>query len=394
MITQPTRILQIVPRISPDVDGVGDYALQLAHQLHDHHQIFSEFLVFRPNPRLRSHVDQFPVHRLENHTVTGLLEQLPKNTSTIFLQYSNYPYLQGKLDAPMWLVDALRLLKQRGLRIVVMFHELPTLRYKQIRCPNPVQRRVSYGLAQVADAVLTNNTAFQQTLSQWTKAPAYCVPNFSTIGELTQVKPLSERTRSLIVFGSSDRTRVYRNNTEAINNICNILNIDTLYDVGRPVEWDHQGLNVNVVRTGFLSADEVSALLAESLAGVFDYRRFPQNLAKSTVYAAYCSHGMLPVCNGHGLKPQDEIMANHHYVTMANLSAFAEPSSLQAIADNAHAHYRQRTLAQCATQFAQVIYPVASAPTVNTGVSGKPKSLIPRSLFTRGNRDRTQKSSS
>ncbi len=368
MTAQPTRILQIVPRLYPDVDGVGDYALQLAQQLYNCSQILSEFLVFRPNPRLQSQVDQFPVHRLENHTVQGMLEQIPANVSTIFLQYSNYPYLQGKLDAPMWLVDALKILKDRGLRIIVMFHELPTLRYKGIHCPNFVQRRVSHGLARVADVVVTNNTAFQQTLSGWTKSPVHCVPNFSTIGEAAAVKPLAERNRSLIVFGSSDRTRVYRNNINTLNNICKILNIDTLYDVGRPVDWDFQGLNMNVVKTGFLPAAEISALMADSLAGVFDYRRFPRNLAKSTVYAAYCSHGLLPVCTGRELAPQDDIVANHHYLVASTLQAFAKPSSLQAIATNAHVHYQKRTLANCTAQFAALIDPVASVRTMNTEV--------------------------
>ncbi|NEQ53625.1 MAG: glycosyltransferase family 4 protein [Leptolyngbya sp. SIO3F4] len=362
------RILQIVPRMFPDVDGVGDYALQLAHELCDRNQIRSDFLVFRPSCRLQSQVDGFTVHRLDLHTIQGLVDQVPKNISTIFLQYSNYPYLQGKLDTPMWLVDALKVLKQRGIRIVVMFHELPTLRYKWLRCPNFVQRRVSRGLAKVADVVVTNNTAFQQKLTQWTRSPVHCVPNFSTIGEVTDVKPLSERKRSLVVFGSSDRTRVYRNNTETLNHLCQTLEIDTLYDVGRPVDWDDQGLDVNVVRTGFLSAADVSELMAESMAGVFDYRRFPQNLAKSTVYAAYCSHGLLPICNGNGLKPQDDIVANHHYLVTSTLQEFAQPSSLQAIADNAYAHYRTRTLAECARKFAEVINPVESVSSVNTDI--------------------------
>ncbi len=121
----------------------------------------------------------------------GLLNQVPENTSTIFLQYSNYPYLLGKLDAPMWLVDALKVLKQKGVRIVMMFHELSTLRYKQIRCPNFGQRWGSRGLTQVADVVVTNNTAFQRTEAGWTQAPVRCVTNFSTIGERGKVKPLS-----------------------------------------------------------------------------------------------------------------------------------------------------------------------------------------------------------
>lgn len=366
-----THILQIVPRIFPDVDGVGDYALQLAHQLYNQHHILSDFLVFRPNPRLQPQVDRFVVHRLDNHTVQGLLDRVPKDVSTIWLQYSNYPYLRGKLDTPMWLVDALTVLKQGGLKIIVMFHELPTLSYRQFRCPNFVQRRVSRGLAQAADVVVTNNTAFQQTLAQWTETPINCVPNFSTVGELATVKPLAHRQRALVVFGSSDRTRVYRNNTQTLNRICQTLNIETLYDVGHPIDWDHQGLNVNVVRTGFWSATKVSNLLSETLAGMFNYQRFPRNLAKSTVYAAYCAHGLVPICNGHGLNPQDDIVANHHYLTTSMLSELAQPSSLQAIADNAHVHYQTRTLEQVATRFAELIHPVTSVETVKINTCPK-----------------------
>ena len=244
MTVQSTRILQIVPRLFPDVDGVGDYSLQLAHQLYHHSQMRSDFLVFRPHPRLPPQVEQFVVHRLDSHTVQGVLDRVPVDISTILLQYSNYPYLLGKLDAPQWLVDALTVLKQRGLRIVVMFHELPTLRYRQIRCPNVVQRRVSRGLARLADVVVTNNSAFEQTLAGWTDATVYCVPNFSTIGEVAEVTPLARRQRALIVFGSSDRTRVYHHNIHTLNRICQTLNLDTLYDVGRPVEWDHRDLAV------------------------------------------------------------------------------------------------------------------------------------------------------
>lgn len=383
MSLQPSRILQIVPRMSPDVDGVGDYALQLAHQLDNSHQILSEFLVFRPHPQLPSHLDQFPIHRLDRHTVEGLLEQVPANVSTVLLQYSNYPYLLGKLDTPMWLVDSLRALKRKGVRILVMFHELPTLRYKQLRCPNWLQRRVSRGLAQVADVAITNNAAFQQTLARWTQLPVQCIPNYSTIGEVPQVTPLAERKRSLVVFGSSDRTRVYRNNIDTLNRICKILSITTLYDVGRPVDWDSQSVNTTVVKTGLLTAPEVSGLMAEAFAGIFDYRRFPENLAKSTVYAAYCAHGLLPICNGHGLAEQDNIAANHHYVTTSALSSISQPEILQAITSNAYAHYQARTLAQSTAKFAALMAPTTSVASrslysnLNSQKTFLPWSLLP-----------------
>ena len=59
-------------------------------------------------------------------------------------------------------------------------------------------------------------------------------------------------------------------------------------------------------------------------------------------------------------------MANNHYVVTSSLQEFAQPSSLQVIADNAYAHYRTRTLAQSAGKFAEMIHPVVPAQAMNT----------------------------
>ena len=366
MSPQANKILQIVPRMFPDVDGVGDYTLMLAHQLYDRYQILSDFLVFRPNSLTQSQVDRFTVYSLTNHTVEEFLAQIPADISTIVLQYSNYPYLLSKLDAPSWLVSALTILQQKGLRICIMFHELPTLKYQNIHFPNPIQRRISRRLAQIADIVVTNNTSFQQILAGWGKNHVLCIPNFSTIGEPEQVTPLSARSRALIIFGSSDRSRVYRHNIHQLKQVCQQLKIEVLYDIGRPIDCDFGSLEteVKVIKTGFLSATEVSQLMVTSFAGIFDYHRFPNNLAKSTVYAAYCAHGLLPLCNRRALPPQDGIIPNQHYLDFAALSILCKQTSyllpsLQIIADQAHAHYCTHRLAKCAKFFASSIEPIS-----------------------------------
>ncbi|MEL6160329.1 MAG: hypothetical protein AAGJ95_16980 [Cyanobacteria bacterium J06554_11] len=361
------KILQIVPRLSPDVDGVGSYALQLANQLRSHHGISSEFLVFRPNPKTRPSVEGFPVHRLSEHdsehSVAGLLSKVPIDVSTVVLQFSNYPYLRGKLAAPFWLAPALEALQRRGVLVLVMFHELPTLRYRFIRCPNPVQRKLSKQLARLADVVVTNNQAFCDTLAGWVSQKVYCIPNFATIGEPDEVLPLGERDRALVIFGSSDRSRVYRNNIGMLKQVCQRLSIRTVYDIGRPIEWDEQalGTDISTIRTGFLPDAEVSEIMSKALAGVFDYHRFPQNLAKSTVYAAYCAHGLLPVGNGRSLPPQDGIVAGQQYVDTHTLCRLRtrvnEQNSFedwQRVASKARSHYLTRSLARCTDQFASL----------------------------------------
>ena len=374
------KLLQIVPRLAPDVDGVGDYALNLAHQFAAQ-RISSEFLVVRPSPRTPLNQQGFPVHRLEAETVEGVLTKVPNSVSTVLLQYSNYPYLRGKLDAPGWLATGLETLKQRGIRIVVMFHELPTLRYRGIRCPNLLQRRVSRRLAQLADRVVTNNAAFQQVLSRWASQPVVCQPNFSTVGEPRRIAPLRDRNRALIVFGSSDRGRIYQRDTAALQALCQQLGIHTLYDVGRPIDWDSTALEsqVNVVRTGFLSAAAVSQLMVEAFAGLFDYQRFPHNLAKSTVYAAYCAHGLIPICNQRSLPAQDGIRPGQHYLSTPDLTKLVQQTtdlnkSLQIVASSAHNQYQTRTLTACTHAFADVLRSTGN----RTATPLVPRQVIPQ----------------
>ena len=259
-----SKILHIVPRIAPEMDGVGEYALRLSKQLRAHHHINTTFLVIRPGPQTQPSLEGFDVRSLHTHTVEAFLANVPADVSTVVLQYSNYPYLQGKLDVPMWLAFAMKALREKGLKTVVMFHELPTLKYGVIQLPNVVQRRLARDLARDDDVLITNNQAFQETLASWTPKPVHCFPNFATIREPDEVLPLCDRDRALIVFGSTDRRRVFQSNLSMLKEICERLNIHTLYDVGRPLEWDTEALggSVTIQQTGLLPDADVSALMS------------------------------------------------------------------------------------------------------------------------------------
>ena len=118
-----------------------------------------------------------------------------------------------------------------------------------IRCKDRFRNNCS-----LADVVVTHNSAFQKTLSGWGNSAVYCIPNFSTIGEPKYIPSLRERDRSLMIFGSSDRGRIYKNISQ-IKRVCQQLNIQTLFDIGRPIPWDSASLEteVNVIKTGFLN---------------------------------------------------------------------------------------------------------------------------------------------
>ncbi len=376
------KILQIVPRIVPDMDGVGDYTIKLAQQLRANHQIDSAFLVVRPSDKTQPVWDGFDIHSLHTHSVEAFLNAVPSDVSAVVLQYSNYPYLQGKLDAPMWLGAGMKALQEKGILTVVMFHELPTVKYGAIRFANPIQSRLSCDLAQNTDIVITNNEEFHAALSRWTPKPVRLIRNFATITEPDTVLPLDKRDRAIIVFGSTDRRRVYQNNLPKLKDICEQLNIHTLYDVGRLLDWPTKALgpNVQVEKTDILSDEDVSALMSRCMAGIFDYHRFPRNLGKSSVYAAYCSHGLVPICNGRSLQPQDGIIANQQYVDTLTLHARSQQSSqqsdqklnddwLQTIASNAHALYLTRSLDRCAEKYADLVRPAFASPSTQNALA-------------------------
>ena len=99
-----------------------------------------------------------------------------------------------------------------------------------------------------------------------------------------------------------------------------------------------------------MSACELSALLAQSMAGFVDY--FPGYMAKSGVFAAYCAHRMLPVMPEDGRSEADGIRCGTHYYN-AGGQATAPHREPQAIADLAWEWYQGHSLERHAGVFAR-----------------------------------------
>ena len=352
---QPTKILQIVPRLPPYSDGVGDYARLLAMQLSRAHQIQTEFVSFRPGLETPPEVDGFLTHRLFDHTAAALLSLVPETVDGILLHYSNYPYLQGKLDAPFWLTDTLKTLTAtRKLSLVVMFHELPTLKWKRLRILNPIQSQVSRRLAQLAEAVFTDSHHFKAHLEKWTKAPVTCIPDFSTIGEPQpeQVRPLKVRSPRLVIFGGSDRVRAYRN-LDSLVETCEALGVEEICDIGTKQNLDPDRFGVIAFsELGFQPAQKVRELLLDSVAGLMDYSRFPGDLGKSSVFAAFCAHGVLPICTQYNPSEPDGVHVDKQYVIAGRQLSHLSVRQRQSVADQARSWYCEHSLDINAKRFA------------------------------------------
>ncbi|HXO26243.1 MAG TPA: glycosyltransferase family 1 protein [Thermoanaerobaculia bacterium] len=221
--------------------------------------------------------------------------------AAVLLHYVNYGY--APRGCPTWLVRGVARWRTGGprRRLVTYFHEVYACGppWRSSFWTSPLQRRLAAHLLRASDAAATSLRQYGRILDRWRPSPAAVVaPVFSTVGEPAAVPPLEERhPRSMLVFGSAAiRQRAYGDLREELIAACRGLGIAEVVDMGprfaaeMPARLD--GLRVRVL--GALPDAEVSAVLRRSYAGFLGYPA--PFLAKSTVYAAYCAHGLVPIC--------------------------------------------------------------------------------------------------
>jgi len=129
-----------------------------------------------------------------------------------------------------------------------------------------------------------------------------------------------------------------------LNRICRALEIEEVLDIGQPIEARFlKDLAVRSSVAGLRSSEEVSRLLLDSIAGVIDYPAAV--LGKSTIFAAYCSHRVIPIVATHvEASPADGLQANSHYWLTDVRTEQLNLDEGQAVADRALDWYRQHNL--------------------------------------------------
>ncbi len=267
------RIVQITPRLPPPAEGVGSYALALAGAL-EGRGIATRFLAATEIPRRAD-------------ALAAFLES--ERPDAVLLHYANYGY-QSR-GCPVWLVDGLD--RWRG-RLVTFFHEVwasgPP--WRSSFWLQPVQRRLAARLVRRSASLATSLEIYRGLLRT---RNVEVLPVFSTVGEPAEVPPLGERARRIVVFGGEGvRRRAWGPFLPSLAEAVRSLQAEEICDVGAPVEVPAAVDGAPVRRLGPLSGEEVSALLLGSAAGFLAYP--PDFLPKSTIFAAYCAHGVLPVC--------------------------------------------------------------------------------------------------
>lgn len=300
-----TRVLQIVPRLPPQIDGLGDYAAELGAALTAHHDFTVDYLVTDPGWRPGGSTALGNVRTLAAPSATALIADLEKAASdgplVVLLHYVGYAY-QAR-GCPGWLVDGLTAWRQGAAspqrRLVVMFHELYAFGppWSSAFWLSPYQRHLTKRLARVADALFTNSERYARWLARVRPEVRDAVwPVLSNIGELDTLPQRDEDKRAVMVFGrAATRALIYRDNHPQLAALCAALGIGHLHDVGPRLAVDAMpGIRgVEIISHGPLAKQEVSALLARCTAGFVN--NGDGTLGKSGVFAAFCSHGVAPV---------------------------------------------------------------------------------------------------
>ena len=273
------------------------------------------------------------------------------------LHYVGYGYdIKG---CPGWLVDGLQrwrsALNTRSL--ITMFHEVYASGppWTTTFWVSGGQKNLAARLVRTSDSCFTNKKLYTDLLYRLScgkHTKILSMPIFSNVGELKQPPPLEKRTKRIVVFGNRDsRIRVYKKSLITLYRICRFLGIKEVLDIGPPT-----GLNlsvikgVSIVRMGKLPAAEISNFLSDSFGGFLRYP--PAFLAKSTIFAAYCAHGMLPInFRSHALQMDGLKAGKHYWVLNKTNTGVRDLAGLQTIADNAYAWYKTHDLSTHAKTF-------------------------------------------
>ncbi len=286
MDIKDSSILQVVPKLPGSQDGVGTYASDLAKALLADYGVASRFATG----------DDF-----------ALLSQ--SASRLMLVHYVNYGY-QNR-GVPFRLPPALRKLRGHGPgRLVTIFHELYASAppWRSAFWLQPFQRGIARSIARLSDAcVITSGTAFAQLRRLAPAVPISVQPVPSGFGEPV-LSPAQiagkDPGRWVICGGTALLEKSVRSFRQMLRRVPDAVSPRELFVVGgndsqmmramlndlHDVKWSYHPQVDGAV---------ASEILSRCSFGWIDYFRHPaapvDALFKSSVFAAFCAHGVIPV---------------------------------------------------------------------------------------------------
>ncbi len=352
-------IVQLVPGFPPSVNGLGDYALNLARKLREDFGIVTNFLVGDPAWQGPPELEGFLVRKVSARTGSDLSAALSACRVPVLLHYSGYGF--ARRGCPFWLIKGLREWRSgdASSRAITMFHEIYATGpvWKSEFWLSPIQQSIAASLMKMSDRCITSKRSYSDEiglLSGGVHSGVPALPVFSNIGEPRDVPRLDKRARRMVIFGGAPRRkRLYLRGFGRVIDSCRQLGIEEVMDIGPSTGItlpNPAGLKIREI--GALNAQAVSDIMAASLAGFSDAN--PYFLGKSGVFAAYCAHGLLPINSSACAGVVDGLLGGEHYWAAGN-EGLLDIVKAQMIADNAYKWYRGHDLAAHAAAFAAIL---------------------------------------
>ncbi|MEY2484082.1 MAG: hypothetical protein QOK24_2610 [Verrucomicrobiota bacterium] len=301
------HILQIVPHPPGTFDGVGDYALNLARKLSAQHGLTTVFAVARETAIETNEGFQVVSGLGRGGDVHSLMEKCDH----VILHYVNYGY-QAR-GVPFGLRQIVRQLREklRG-RWLTTFHELYAWGppWKSEFWLHPFQVKIARDLIDLSDVCVVSNLPIEREIHRHdARKKVYLAPVMSNFGEpeLHDFNAASPR-RWAICGGAVLLARSLRSFEQMHPSIPDAFAPDHLDVIGGHEQNSIRALveRLGKNRPGLschyhpeVSAEAASQLLRKSSLGWIDYfgddRVSPGMLLKSTAFAAFCAHGIVPI---------------------------------------------------------------------------------------------------
>jgi len=299
----PVTILQIVPRVPGGLDGVGDYALNLAANFRDGFGCPTVFVA--PDNSPPPSVCGFEVRSLR-----GVVDD--QEFDRIILHYVNYGY--QKRGTPFGLLSILRDLRaRRRVKLLTVFHELYASAppWKSAFWLRPFQVYLAKATARLSDECLVSSEPFVRKLHRLVSAASvHLHPVPSGFGE-PELSPEQIENRDphrwVIVGGTALAQRSLQSFIENIRNIPESITPKKLSVVGgddNPAARSMlAGLAIESDYRPRATVSEAAGILKNCSFGWLDYFHKADvegSVAlKSTAFGALCAHAVIPMFPHH-----------------------------------------------------------------------------------------------
>lgn len=357
-----SRVVQIVPRLPGSLDGLGDYALNLAKALQAEHNITTRFAVAdRTNVKVK---DGFEVIAGVDE---GSVASLARACDHVILHYVNYGY-QAR-GVPFQLRRFARLLRgEMSGRWVTTFHELYASGppWKSAFWLRPFQVKIARDLIDISDACFVSNRTIEHEIHAYDPAKKiHLAPVMSNFGEPAIADFSAASPRHWAICGG---TALVARSLISLRRTRNAIPTDfaptQLHVIGGRNEAATRALIAELAADGSglacgyypeVSAERASELLRQCSFAWLDYfgrgKVWPEMILKSGVFAACCAHGIVPVLS-HQEDPfalDGDPFPGPFFMTPRALH-FPPPNELRAAREKIyawyHAHAAARRLAQ------------------------------------------------